>query len=103
MLGTIAADHTNALVRSGHSAAVALTGGFHLAFGIAAVVVAIGIAVALVVLRPGASPPPAVREIAAVDEDGEPIRARTATRVPAGGVDGGDGDAGDIDLAPQPA
>ncbi len=103
VLGTIAADHTKALVKSGHSAAVALTGGFHLAFGIAAVVVAIGIAVALVVLRPGASPPPAVREIAAVDEDGEPIRARTATRVPAGGVDGGDGDAGDIDLAPQPA
>ncbi len=102
VLGTIATDHTKSLLKSGHSHAVALTSGFHLAFGIAAVVVAIGIAVAIVVLRPGATPP-TVREVSTVDDDGEPIRARGAARVPAGGVGIDDGEAGDIDLAPQPA
>ncbi len=37
-LGTIATDHTKALSASGHSLASALTGGYHLAYLVAAVV-----------------------------------------------------------------
>jgi len=51
VLGTIAADHTTHLLASGHTAAEALTGGFHLAFGLAAICVVVGIVVAQTVLR----------------------------------------------------
>jgi EmrB/QacA subfamily drug resistance transporter len=51
-LGAIATDHTKSLTASGHSLGSALTGGYHLAYLVAATFVAIGIAAAFVVLRP---------------------------------------------------
>jgi EmrB/QacA subfamily drug resistance transporter len=51
-LGTIATDHTKALSASGHDLTQALTGGYHLAYVVAAVCVAVGVVAALVVLRP---------------------------------------------------
>jgi EmrB/QacA subfamily drug resistance transporter len=56
-LGTIATDHTKALSSSGHSLASALTGGYHLSYVVASVLVAGGILAAFLVLRP-----PAARE-----------------------------------------
>ncbi len=53
-LGTIATDHTKALSASGHSLASALTGGYHLAYLVAAICVAGGILAAFFVLRPPA-------------------------------------------------
>ena len=51
-LGTIATDHTKALTASGHPLSSALTGGYHLAYLVAAVCVALGILAAFLVLRP---------------------------------------------------
>jgi EmrB/QacA subfamily drug resistance transporter len=53
-LGTVATDHTKALVASGDSALAALTGGYHLAYVVAATCVAVGILAAFLVLRPPA-------------------------------------------------
>jgi EmrB/QacA subfamily drug resistance transporter len=53
-LGTIATDHTKALSAAGHSLSSALTGGYHLAYVVAAVCVAFGILAAFLVLRPPA-------------------------------------------------
>ncbi len=55
-LGAIATDHTKALSASGHSLTSALTGGYHLAYIVAAACVSLGVLVALVVLRPPAGP-----------------------------------------------
>ena len=55
-LGTIATDHTKALARSGDGALSALTGGFHLAYLVAAVAVGLGILAALLVLRGPSQP-----------------------------------------------
>jgi len=54
-LGTIATDHTKALSAAGHALPSALTGGYHLAYVVAAICVAFGILAALLVLRPPAS------------------------------------------------
>jgi EmrB/QacA subfamily drug resistance transporter len=54
-LGTIATDHTKALTASGHPLLVALTGGYHLAYVVAATCVALGIVAAFLVLRPPAA------------------------------------------------
>jgi EmrB/QacA subfamily drug resistance transporter len=54
-LGTIATDHTKALSAGGHSLISALTGGYHLAYVVAAICVALGILAAFLVLRPPAS------------------------------------------------
>jgi EmrB/QacA subfamily drug resistance transporter len=54
-LGTIATDHTRALTASGHPLSVALTGGYHLAYVVAATCVALGIVAAFLVLRPPAA------------------------------------------------
>jgi EmrB/QacA subfamily drug resistance transporter len=51
VLGTIATDHSRTVAAHGHSTAVALTDGYHLAFVIGAVVVAAGALLALVVLK----------------------------------------------------
>jgi hypothetical protein len=59
-LGTIATDHAKALSASGHSLSSALTGGYHLAYLVAAGCVAIGIAASVFVLGP---PPPRVDEV----------------------------------------
>jgi EmrB/QacA subfamily drug resistance transporter len=63
-LGTIATDHTKALSASGHPLVSALTGGYHLAYLVAAVCVSLGILAAFLVLRP-----PAAREQEVVDEE----------------------------------
>jgi EmrB/QacA subfamily drug resistance transporter len=54
-LGTIATDHTKALTGSGQTLASALTGGYHLAYLVAATCVALGILAAFLTLRPPAS------------------------------------------------
>ncbi|HEY5044367.1 MAG TPA: MFS transporter [Solirubrobacteraceae bacterium] len=53
-LGTIATDHTKALTTSGHALNSALTGGYHLAYIVAASCVALGILAAFLILRPPA-------------------------------------------------
>jgi EmrB/QacA subfamily drug resistance transporter len=53
-LGTIATDHTKALTASGHSLGSALTGGYHLAYLVAATCVGLGILAAFLILRPPA-------------------------------------------------
>jgi MFS family permease len=55
-LGTIATDHAKALSASGHSLASALTGGYHLAYIVAAVCVAGGILATRLFLRPPSAP-----------------------------------------------
>ncbi|HEY3758621.1 MAG TPA: MFS transporter [Solirubrobacteraceae bacterium] len=54
-LGTIATDHTKALSAAGHALPSALTGGYHLAYIVAAACVGVGVLAALVVLRPPAT------------------------------------------------
>ena len=51
VLATLSASHTGALRSAGASTAAALTGGYHLAFEIAAVLVIVGIGLAGVLLR----------------------------------------------------
>jgi EmrB/QacA subfamily drug resistance transporter len=51
-LGTIATDHTKTLSASGHSIASALTGGYHLAYVVAAACVTVGILASVLLLRP---------------------------------------------------
>jgi EmrB/QacA subfamily drug resistance transporter len=51
VLGTISADHTRALAALGRPRPLALTGGYHLAFDVAAGCVAAGLIVAAVLLR----------------------------------------------------
>ena len=53
-LGTVATDHTKALTAAGHSLPSALTGGYHLAYIVAASCVALGILAAFLLLRPPA-------------------------------------------------
>ena len=55
-LGTIATDHTKALASHGEGTLAALTGGYHLAYLVAAVAVAFGIFAALSVLRGPSQP-----------------------------------------------
>jgi hypothetical protein len=51
VLGTIATTRSKALVAQGHRAANSLVSGYHLAFAIGAVSVALGIVTTLIVLR----------------------------------------------------
>ncbi|HYZ01942.1 MAG TPA: MFS transporter [Candidatus Binatia bacterium] len=51
-LGTISTDHTRALLTQGDSLPVSLTGGYQLAFAIAAATVAAGLLLAFAILRP---------------------------------------------------
>jgi EmrB/QacA subfamily drug resistance transporter len=55
-LGTIATDHTKALLANGHAIGSALTAGYHLAYVVAAVCVAGGMLAAQLILRPPTSP-----------------------------------------------
>jgi EmrB/QacA subfamily drug resistance transporter len=71
-LGTIATDHTKALSASGHALSSALTGGYHLAYLVAAVCVAVGILAAALLLRPPSASLPQEAE------DPEPARAERA-------------------------
>jgi len=54
-LGTIATDHAKRLAESGHGLSSALTGGYHLAYVVAAVAVGLGIVAARVIMRPPAA------------------------------------------------
>jgi EmrB/QacA subfamily drug resistance transporter len=67
-LGTIATDRTNALESAGESVNSALSGGYHLAFLIAAGAAAVGILIAMVALR---SPTP--EQVETEIEDGSPV------------------------------
>lgn len=51
VLGTIATNHTKALVAAHHPVAASMVSGYHVAFVIGAIVMVVGIVVALVVLR----------------------------------------------------
>jgi fucose permease len=55
VLATLSTDRTESLLGSGDSTAGALTGGFHLAFGVAAGLVILAIALALTLPRPEAA------------------------------------------------
>jgi hypothetical protein len=75
-LGTIATTHTKALAADGHSLPSALTGGFHLAYLVAAACVAVGIVAAFVVLRPPRRTQPQLVEAPDADDtvrEREPI------------------------------
>jgi EmrB/QacA subfamily drug resistance transporter len=80
VLATFSAARTNSLVGAGKSTPVALTGGYHAAFWIAAGLVALAVAVALLVVRPVPAP-----SSSAVAADGMPAVATTTA--PAGSVD----------------
>jgi EmrB/QacA subfamily drug resistance transporter len=67
-LGTIATDRTNALRAAGESASSALSGGYHLAFLIAAGAAAVGILIALFALRS-----PTAEQVEAEIEEGAPV------------------------------
>jgi EmrB/QacA subfamily drug resistance transporter len=66
-LGTIATDHTKTLSASGNPLASALTGGYHLAYIVAAAFVSVGILAAFLVLRPPAST--AAQEVEELESD----------------------------------
>jgi EmrB/QacA subfamily drug resistance transporter len=55
-LGTIATDHTKALAHQGEGTLAALTGGYHLAYVVAAAAVGLGVLAALLVLRNPSEP-----------------------------------------------
>jgi EmrB/QacA subfamily drug resistance transporter len=62
-MGTISTDHSRVLAAQGQSLAAALTGGYQLAFTIAAACVAAGLLVVLVVLRsPRSAQPPVAQD-----------------------------------------
>jgi EmrB/QacA subfamily drug resistance transporter len=71
-LGTIATDHTNALSAAGHSVSSALTGGYHLAYVVAAACVGVGVLATFLFLRPSA-------EVAQVVE--EPLEQEAAVEL----------------------
>jgi EmrB/QacA subfamily drug resistance transporter len=62
-LGTIATDHTKTLTAKGYSLDSALIGGYHLAYLVGAIAVAIGVVAALLLLRPPASTVPQEADI----------------------------------------
>jgi EmrB/QacA subfamily drug resistance transporter len=66
VLATLSSSRSDALARGGDSAAVALTGGYHLAFWIAAALVGAAIVVALWVLEPASKA--AAEQVAAAGE-----------------------------------
>jgi EmrB/QacA subfamily drug resistance transporter len=68
-IGTIAADHTKALAAAGHALPSALTGGYHLAYIVAASCVGLGILAAFLILRPPAGKVPQVTEEAAHEHE----------------------------------
>jgi EmrB/QacA subfamily drug resistance transporter len=61
-LGTVATDHTKALSAAGHPLLSALTGGYHLAYFVAASCVGLGVLAACIVLRPPAAVPVEIDE-----------------------------------------
>jgi len=82
VLATVSASRSNALIARGESAATSLTAGYHLAFWVAAGLVAAAIVVALTVLQPDRRP--RVDSISSLPADpgqrGEPRREVSAGR-----------------------
>jgi MFS family permease len=72
-MSTIATDHAKALSSSGHPLLQALTGGFHLAYIVAAICVAGGILAAFLALRPPSRSLPV--QIEEIEEAGAPEAA----------------------------
>ena len=66
VLSTIAANHTNAVLKAGIEFRTALTSGFHHAFAVAAVVALVGVVLAVVLVRPADIPGEAEAETPAV-------------------------------------
>jgi EmrB/QacA subfamily drug resistance transporter len=79
-LGTIATDHSKALSASGHSLASALTGGYHLAYVVAASCVALGVLAAFLILRPPAATTAQETELSGQEHVGD-ARAQPATQL----------------------
>jgi EmrB/QacA subfamily drug resistance transporter len=75
-LGTIATDRTNALESAGESATSALSGGYHLAFLIAAGAAAVGILIALFAL-----PSPTPEQVEAEIDEGAPVGVEAAAEL----------------------
>ncbi|HEY5194487.1 MAG TPA: MFS transporter [Solirubrobacteraceae bacterium] len=76
-LGAIATDHTKTLTSGGHSLASALTGGYHLAYLVAAICVGLGILAAFLILRPPA--PTVAQEVEELERDFEWATASAQT------------------------
>ncbi len=73
-LGTVATDHTKALSAAGHPLLASLTGGYHLAYVVAAVCVSLGILAAFAVLRPPAELPQEILDAERVSSElAEPV------------------------------
>jgi EmrB/QacA subfamily drug resistance transporter len=75
VLATLSASHTSKLLAQGSSTAAALTGGYQLAFWIAAALVAVGIVVSLTVLRPQAHIQPQTTHAGHPEDAAEPAEA----------------------------
>jgi MFS family permease len=67
VLTTLAAARTGHLLGTGHGTAAALTGGYHLAFGIGAGLVVTAMVLAIIVLRPKPAEEPATAERVAAE------------------------------------
>jgi MFS family permease len=80
VLATLSASHTHALSRAGDSTQAALTGGYHLAFWIAAALVACAIAVAATALPR--------RHAVVSDLHGDTEQALASGSAPDGGLSG---------------
>ena len=72
VLATLAAERSEQLKAAGATAAAALNGGFHLAYLVAAGLVAAALAIAIFVLRPEPLPDPAAMAAPVPDEGPEP-------------------------------
>ena len=75
VLATLSASRTKTLTGAGHSQAAALTGGYHLAYMVAAGCVTLGIIAAFLVLRPPAPGEQEIEEQAAPQADVELVAA----------------------------
>ena len=82
-LGAIATDHTKALTTSGHALNSALTGGYHLAYIVAASCVGLGILAAFLILRPPAALAQEVEEMEHVESIEREFVGATPEPVPA--------------------
>jgi EmrB/QacA subfamily drug resistance transporter len=79
LLGTIATNHSKALEAQGHTIASSLVGGYHLAFAIAALSIAVGMVAALAVLRVRTDPVVIEPELE-LEAEHEPLAPATAIR-----------------------
>jgi MFS family permease len=62
VLATLSASHTSALRGTGDSVATSLTGGYHLAFAVGAIVVGVGVVLSIALLKTPSAPRGSVQE-----------------------------------------